>query len=48
MDSLKNLDDREVTNGNVTPDAGVHPHHDEYNVFFEFVVPGSDKFNETI
>ncbi len=49
MDSVKSMADREVTNGNVTLDAGggvVHP-HDEFNVFFEFVVPGSNIFNET-
>ncbi len=48
MESLKNLGDREVTNANVTSDAGVHQQQDEFNVFFEFVVPGSDIFNEKI
>ncbi len=49
MDSLKSMADQEVINGNVTLDAGrsvVHP-HDEFNVFFEFVIPGSSVFNET-
>jgi hypothetical protein len=46
MESLKNLGDREVTNANVTSDAGVHQQQDEFNVFFEFVVPGSEIFNE--